>query len=41
MKAWLDVLKQKKPQSVARDAFISAAKEPGVYLGDFGTAPDA
>ena len=40
MKACLDVLKQKKPPSAARDAFISAAKEAGVYLGDFGTTPD-
>ena len=35
MKACLDVIKGKKTPSVARAAFVAAAKDAGVYLGDY------
>lgn len=34
MRACLDVIKHGKPPSVARNAFIIAAKEAGVFLAD-------
>ncbi|KQZ27901.1 hypothetical protein ASD50_20285 [Mesorhizobium sp. Root552] len=38
MKACLDVIKHGKPPSVARNAFIAAAKEVGAYLDDYTPA---
>lgn len=35
MKACLDVMKNGAPPSVARNAFIAAAKEVGAYLDDY------
>ena len=35
MAACLDVIKQKKPPSAARKAFVAAAKEAGIFLGDY------
>jgi hypothetical protein len=39
MQACLDVIRNGKPPSVARNAFIAAAREAGVYLGDGWTNP--
>lgn len=38
MQACLDVIKHGKPPSVARNAFIAAAKEVGAYLDDYTPA---
>ena len=35
MKACLEVINGRKPPYVARAAFVAAAKDAGVYLGDY------
>lgn len=38
LQAIMDVLKQQKASSVAREAFIAAAKEDGVFVREDGAA---
>lgn len=35
MAACLEVIKRQSPPSTARKAFVAAAKEAGIFLGDF------
>lgn len=38
MQACLEVINGGKPPSIARAAFVAAAKDAGVYLGDYDPA---